>query len=92
MDGGGSGKAGRVVMNPDTEREKAYSGIISNIPLAPGDVVRMETASAAGVGDPKTRSRERVADDLRNGYISVETALDVYGMSTAEVEAAVSIS
>ena len=78
-------------MNPETADEKAYAGLISNVPMAPGDVVRLETASAAGVGDPKERERERVVSDLRNGYISVETALDVYGMSREEVEAAVSI-
>ena len=92
MNGGGNGKPGRVVMNPGTDTEKAYTGLISYVPMAPGDVIRMETASAAGVGDPKKRQRERVASDLRNGYISEETALDVYGMSTEEVEAAVSIS
>ena len=79
-------------MNPGTDEEKAYTGLISNVAMAPGDVVRVETASAAGVGDPKERPRERVADDLRNGYISVETALDVYGMSKEEVDAAVSIA
>ena len=92
VNGGGNGRSGRVLVNPGTDEEKAYTGLISNVAMAPGDVVRVETASAAGVGDPKERPRERVADDLRNGYISVETALDVYGMSKEEVDAAVSIA
>ena len=88
VDGGGDGRPGRVVVNPGDAGERAYSGLISNVPMAPGDLVRMETASAAGVGDPRERDRERVAADLRNGYISAATAVDVYGMTPADADAA----
>ena len=88
VDGGRSGRPGRIVMNPGAEREQSYTGLISNVPLEPGDVVRMETASAGGVGDPRKRDRERVASDLRNGYVSRESACAVYGLSEAEADAA----
>ena len=88
VDGGGNGRAGRIVMNPGTEREQTYAGLVSNVPLDPGDVVRMETASAGGVGNPRKRERGRVASDLRNGYVSRESACAVYGFSEEEADAA----
>jgi len=91
VNGGGNGRAGRLLLNPDTPEEKVFQGLISNVPLAPGDVIRMETASAGGSGDPKARDRARVASDLRNGYVSQKTAKDVYGMSQEEIDAAVAI-
>ena len=89
--GGGGGRAGRVLLNPDTPAERAFQGIVSNVALAAGDVIRMETASAGGAGDPKARDRARVHADLRNGYISEESACGVYGLSREEAEAAVGI-
>ncbi len=91
VDGGGSGRPGRIIMNPGTDREQERYGLISNIALEPGDVVRMETASAGGVGDPRSRERQRVVSDLRNGYISRETARAVYGLTTDEAAAAVAV-
>ena len=37
----------------------------------------------AGHGDPKTRDRDKVEADLRNGLISEETARSVYRWSPA---------
>ena len=91
VNGGRSGRAGRVLLNPGTENTQAFKGVVSNVALAPGDVVCVETASGGGAGDPRDRDRSRVASDLRNGYISHETAREVYGMSTEEIEAAVTI-
>jgi N-methylhydantoinase B len=43
-----------------------------------GDVIRLHTANGAGYGDPRLRPRELVLDDVRNGYVSEETARRVY--------------
>ncbi len=90
--GGGSGRPGRIVMNPGADNEREHHGLVSNIVMQPGDVVRMETASAGGVGDPRARDRARVASDLRNGYISREAACEVYGLTPEEADAAVALS
>jgi N-methylhydantoinase B/oxoprolinase/acetone carboxylase alpha subunit len=40
-----------------------------------------ERSGGAGFGDPLTRSRETVAEDVRNGYISREATMQVYGLN-----------
>jgi N-methylhydantoinase B len=37
------------------------------------------TSCGAGFGDPKMRSADKVADDIKNGYVSAERAADIYG-------------
>lgn len=51
----------------------------ARIPVNKGDVVRMVTATGGGWGDPKRRSREAVADDLLNGFVTPEQAARDYG-------------
>ncbi len=90
--GGMDGVGGAVTVNPGSSGERRYVGIISNVPLEEGDVVRVETGSAGGAGDPRRRSRERVASDLRNGYITTDAAIQVYGLDEAAVAEALSLS
>ena len=40
----------------------------------------MVTCTGGGYGDPKKRDPLKVADDARNGYISVEQAERDYGV------------
>lgn len=87
--GGGSGIAGAIITNPGTEREQRYDGLISNIALEPGDVVRSETGSGGGVGDPLKRDRSRVIQDLRNGWITADAAVEAYGLNAADAAAAI---
>ena len=47
-----------------------------------GDVICIHTANGGGYGDPRRRRRELVLDDLRNGYVTEETARIVYGVET----------
>ena len=85
VEGGLDGVAGAVTVNPGAPDERRYVGIISNVMLEEGDVVRVETGSAGGAGDPKRRSRERVISDLRNGYVTAGAAVGVYGIDEAAV-------
>jgi N-methylhydantoinase B len=48
--------------------------------LQPGDRLTIQYAGGGGYGPPNDRSREAVAADLRNGYITDAVARDVYGM------------
>ena len=48
-------------------------GRVTNLPLAPGDLVRVTTGNGGGWGDPRERERALVIDDVRDGYISAET-------------------
>ena len=67
-------------MNSGSGDEHRYSGLISNVMLEVGDTVLVETGSAGGAGDPKDRDRQRVINDLRNGYITAEAAVHIYGL------------
>jgi len=50
-----------------------------------GRKVVMAFPGGAGYGDPKERSAELVKRDLARGYISANTAQEVYGLSGADV-------
>jgi N-methylhydantoinase B len=43
-----------------------------------GDVLVKHSAGGGGVGNPAERDPEAVRDDLRNGLVSAEAALEVY--------------
>jgi N-methylhydantoinase B len=55
--------------------------VVTALTVNEGDVIRIRTASGGGYGDPGERPRERVLDDLRNGYLSAERARSVYGVA-----------
>ena len=86
--GGMDGVGGSVTVNPGAKDEQRYVGIISNVMLEEGDIVRVETGSAGGAGDPEQRDRERVASDLRNGYISTDAAIQIYGLDEEAISEA----
>ena len=52
----------------------------SNVTIKPGDSIRFQTPGGGGWGDPKQRPRERVIEDLDEGYISKKAAKEVYGI------------
>ena len=49
-----------------------------DVPLRPGDRVKLYSGGGGGYGDPKERERDAVVADLRAGYISEESARDHY--------------
>jgi N-methylhydantoinase B len=49
------------------------------IELAAGDIVQLLTPGGGGYGDPSKREAERIARDLRRGYMSKERAAADYG-------------
>tara|TARA_Y100001936_G_C16084527_1_gene680582 strand:- start:2951 stop:4183 length:1233 start_codon:yes stop_codon:yes gene_type:complete len=89
--GGGNGHAGKVRLNPGTDNELLFEGLVSNVALSAGDVVCMETASAGGSGKPMDRDRDKVISDLRNGYITTATAQEIYGLSKSDITKALAI-
>jgi N-methylhydantoinase B len=48
--------------------------------LKPGDVVVMDAAGGGGYGDPLARDADAVAEDVADGYVSVEAARRDYGV------------
>lgn len=56
----------------------------ANIPLRPGDWFRQVTPGGGGFGDPRRRPVSAVVSDVRNEYITRETAREVYGVALRE--------
>ena len=50
------------------------------IPLKKDDVVKVYTANGGGYGDPKNRSKEKVLEDVKNGYTTPQRAKEVFGI------------
>jgi N-methylhydantoinase B len=48
--------------------------------LKPGDGYRMRSGGGGGYGSPLERPMEVVQDDVRQGYVSVEAAAELYGV------------
>ena len=52
----------------------------TNVLLKRGDIVRYVTPGGGGYGDPFQRDPEAVLDDVRNGWVSSESARQNYGV------------
>lgn len=80
LEGGADGSPNYVeVVRKDGSSER-YS-MVSSLMLERDDVIRVRTGSGGGYGDPAQRARTAVVDDVRNGYLSAELALQIYGVS-----------
>jgi N-methylhydantoinase B len=71
-----------VIRQGGTAEEYA---VVTALEVSEGDVIRIHTGNGGGYGDPRRRLRELVLDDLRNGYVTREQALSVYGLDPDEL-------
>lgn len=55
-------------------------GTGSKIEMKKGDVARMVTGTGGGYGNPLRRPVEKVAMDVKNEYVSLEAAEQIYGV------------
>jgi N-methylhydantoinase B len=83
--GGGDGRRGVFTLNPDTPDARVLPGVVSDMIVEEGSVVRVETPGGGGYGDPLTRDRSLVLQDLREGRIGQESAENDYGLVRADV-------
>jgi len=51
----------------------------SNVPVKPGDRLRVQAPGGGGFGDPSERDRAQIIEDVREGYVSREQAKAQYG-------------
>jgi N-methylhydantoinase B len=74
-DGGEAGAAGKVGLGsgPDLDGKGTQT-------IPKGDSVVIEMPGGGGLGDPKARAVQSVADDVRQGLVSREMARDSYGV------------
>ena len=81
---GGSGRIGRLTVEPGTDRERVLPSRYSDLPLRTGAVFRLETPGGGGYGDPLRRDPERVLADVVASYVSVAAAERDYGVVVRE--------
>ncbi|MBI3964424.1 MAG: hydantoinase B/oxoprolinase family protein [Chloroflexi bacterium] len=75
---GRPGRLGVNVLNPETER-RVLPGKLT-MTIRHGDVLRHEMPGPGGWGDPLDREPWRVLRDVRNEFVSLESARDDYGV------------
>ncbi len=75
VNGGKSAALNRFVYETDAgEATPKLVSKITDVAIRHGQKVRLETPGGGGFGDPATREPERVARDVRLGYVSREAA------------------
>jgi N-methylhydantoinase B len=76
LEGGASGAHGEFALSSgEPAQEKSL------VRLDPDVGVRLSPPGGSGYGDPRARDAERVLADVVDGYISIESALEDYGVA-----------
>lgn len=76
--GGKPGRPSENILNPGTENRDI--GSKPSMMIKQDDVYRHEQPGAGGWGDPLERDAARVLKDVRNGFVSLASAADDYGV------------
>jgi N-methylhydantoinase B len=78
--GGKSAKGNRISIRRKNGELTVYPGGKVDTRLAKGDVYIMSSGGGGGFGDPRSRDLEALRRDVRQGYVSVESAWQDYGV------------
>jgi N-methylhydantoinase B len=78
LKGGHDGTTNYIELLRDGERVGRFA-FATGIPLKRGDLIRIVTGNGGGFGDPLARDAAAVRADIRDGYVTQERALEVYG-------------
>jgi N-methylhydantoinase B len=67
--------------------EETFLGaVFSGVPAGPGDRFTRPSAGGGGFGDPLDRDPAAVAEDVADGYVSIDRARKDYGVVVHEVD------
>ncbi|ETX04099.1 MAG: hypothetical protein ETSY2_30765, partial [Candidatus Entotheonella gemina] len=80
VNGGYSGRPGKLLVNPGTPDERDLKPLSDNNRLLKGDLLRIMTPGGGGWGDPLDRDAAQVRDDVLDGFVSAQSALEDYGV------------
>ncbi len=80
IDGGRPGATGGCIINPGREDERRLPSRFGDQWLKAGDLLRVERPGGGGVGAASERRPEAVLEDVRQGYVSAESARSDYGV------------
>ena len=54
------------------------------VEIEPGERFANQNPGGGGVGDPRERDRDKVLEDVRNGFVSVQAAWEEYGVGVED--------
>jgi len=72
---------GAAIILKDTVEPVVWRGKLTRYPLKQGDLARLVTGTGGGYGNPFERPVEKVQDDVKNGYITLDQAKQLYGLT-----------
>jgi len=72
---------GAAIIPKGTVEPVVWRGKLTRYPLKQGDLARLITGTGGGYGNPFERPVERVQDDVKNGYITLDQAKQDYGLT-----------
>ena len=78
--GGTCGRNGATALNPDSPTERRELGRIRVLTMKQGDVLRMNSPSGGGFGDPLEREPDAVLRDVLDELLSPDLAKRAYGV------------
>jgi N-methylhydantoinase B len=81
-DGGLAGTTGSFQLHRGGEPPRPLPSTASEIPLKPGDLLRIVSPGGGGYGNPVQRAREAVDFDVREGKVTPQAARAVYGANS----------
>jgi N-methylhydantoinase B len=73
-------------LNPGRPDERVIPSRYSDHVLHPGEAFRLETPGGGGLGNPIERDPERVLNDVRNGYVSLGKAREIYRVAVEHID------
>src|SRR5256885_1703167 len=79
LEGGGDAMGNGLAVRHKGEWKTDHANAkIFNVRLERGDAYRMLSGGGGGFGDPLARELDKVAEDVREGYVSAQVAREVY--------------
>jgi N-methylhydantoinase B len=78
--GGLSGFANAMGLRHDGEFKLLPGGKIADVTIRSGDAYVLRSGGGGGYGSPIERPTERVLEDVRQGYVSIDRAATKYGV------------
>lgn len=78
--GGKAGLPYAAIINPGIPNEERLAGLVDDMPLHAGDLMRVITTGGGGWGDPLERDPEKVLMDVIQGKVSHRSAREDYGV------------
>jgi N-methylhydantoinase B len=71
---------GAAIIPAGADAPVVWRGKLTRYPLRRGDLARLITGTGGGYGDPLERPVKRVQNDVKDGYVTLEQAAQVYGV------------